>query len=162
MRFPGSKIYRAFPELDRFSDEQCWNWMQSARRARRWRLFGASIASVTLGAVAAIGLMFGNVLLFDALAISPNSTAAEAMIVIWGIGAPVLVFALTQLLIRDVFLRRAIREQLKSTRCTSCDYQLISLPIKGNTITCAECGQVFDFFHAGMTAEDFMGEATSE
>jgi len=40
MRLPAFKVYRAFPELDRFSDEQCEGFVAAANRSgsgRAWR-----------------------------------------------------------------------------------------------------------------------------
>ncbi len=51
MRLPAFKVYRAFPELDRFSDEQCRRFMSAAKRGLARRI----IHGITqLGAAAAV------------------------------------------------------------------------------------------------------------
>src|SRR5690606_34073587 len=50
MRVPASEVYRAFAELDRFSDDQCRQFVACAQRNRRW-----SRGAATLGAWLAAG-----------------------------------------------------------------------------------------------------------
>lgn len=53
MRIPASEVYRAFAELDRFSDDQCRMFVWCAQRNRRW-----SRRATMLGAWVAAGAIW--------------------------------------------------------------------------------------------------------
>ena len=64
MRFPLDKVYRAFPELDPFTDEQCRRFVQRVRVTGSYRpaLLSAVIltAAGALGAVIVLRAVFGD------------------------------------------------------------------------------------------------------
>src|SRR5690242_7614590 len=60
MRIPRRKLYRAFPELDRFSDAECERWVRCVRDAAagsEWVIAGGII-----GAVVATFYLVGHLL----------------------------------------------------------------------------------------------------
>lgn len=138
MRIPTSDIYRAFPELDRFSDDRCRQFVAWAQRNRRW-----SRAASRLGAaLAAVATWFVVAWLWvAALAVAtPTGPAAEWLIIVV-ISTTVMSGALVALLIRDRWLRWAISEQIDAARCPACRYSLLGLAAADGIITCPECGE---------------------
>ena len=59
MRLLVRRIYRAFPELDRYSDEQCRRFVRSANRGWRRTLHASLIALVVMGGVG-LGAWLGD------------------------------------------------------------------------------------------------------
>ncbi len=144
MRIPGTKVYRAFPEFDRFTDEQCERFLAAAvqmgwRRVLRWVITGvAGVVLFVIGIVGAVWLRFGTQVL-------PNSGgilmhAADLLCVL----VPSCAGAFGGVLVRDVLLRQHLR-RLINTRgsCAACGYRLLGLPVsEANTVACPECGHV--------------------
>jgi hypothetical protein len=138
------KVYRAFPELDRYSDEQCRRFIRAARRGVRswWHLFLYIV-------VFHVGLGIAGGIAVAAFGYSEDyQTARRADI--WWVSAlaflvavpAVAIVPMGVLLMRDVLLRRRVRWVLKTqSACPSCRYGLIGLAVSpDNTITCPECG----------------------
>lgn len=146
MRIPSTKVYRAFPELDRFSDEQCRRFAAAARgsiwRRLRHRSLEFAIALIVLGLVVgavyavdewwppelALKLMFGW----------RAELVRDALVLIFGFGSPTLAF----LLVRDRMVRRSIRRVINTRgSCGVCGYGLTSLIVPDtNMVRCPECG----------------------
>lgn len=152
MRIPLNKIYRAFPELDRFSDEQCERYvLQAMRISGRRRL-----VRHTLEASVGVGIFF--LVLFAVASVSPM-TPGRGFIVAYA----VLLVALPivgWLIARDQLLRQAIKARLTSARCPACDYSLLGLPVHGEVVVCPECGEAIDLEHHGLTEADLLSNAT--
>jgi hypothetical protein len=160
MRIPTSKIYRAFPEFDRFDDATCERYIRAmssvpGRFLRRWTervLWSiAHVVTVLVGFVAvgiAIAKLFGV-----------SSTVSDSLVLLVSAvsmflactGGPLLV-----LVLRDVVLRRRIAAQLTLTKCPACRYNLLGVPLTDSLptdeanhaegpsagIICPECGFV--------------------
>ncbi len=146
MRLMTVKVYRAFPELDRYSDEQCLRFIRAARRGvRSWWHFLLYIL------VFHMGLTIAGVIAFAAFDYSEDYQIARRAD-IWWVSALAYVVAIPAiaivpmgvLLMRDVLLRRRVRWVLNTqSACPSCRYGLIGLAVSpDNTITCPECGHV--------------------
>lgn len=157
MRIPSTKVYRAFPELDRFSDEQCRRFAAAAKGSiwRRMR----HLAMELLVAGCALGLVAGAAYGIDrwwpaALALRlllgvRAELARDGLVLVCGLGGPTLAF----LLVRDWLVRRSIR-RVVNTRgsCGVCGYGLTSLMVtETNTVRCPECGHE-------ITADESFGE----
>ena len=140
MRLPRSKIYRAFPELDEYSDDQCRAYVKSASRTgrRSWGLFCV---------LAVIG-WFGG---FSVLFVGASSTAAwvksrqhtgflEFLSVVGALTAAVGVPTISVVMARDRWLRQAIARHLNTSLCPECRYQLLGLIPTGGAVRCPECG----------------------
>ena len=140
VRFPWDKVYRAFPELDRFSDNECQNYVRIASE-RYGESRAGSIGIATLLAVITIVAMAVCFALVDDLI--PVRTRES----FWGVFATIKftlylgVPPFAWLIARDIWLRRAIRRQLFDTLCPGCKYQLLGLPIDHETVQCPECGR---------------------
>ena len=159
MRLPISKIYRAFPELDRFSDEQCLVYVARARSRKLGSgclmLVGASLAGI--GAAAVMAILTSQ--LFLPIAKSMGLRASAELELAGGMllfGAHIVVAFLVGLMIRDAWLRRAILGCLESDRCPKCDYSLLGLPVHAGVVTCPECGFASELKTMGVTEEDLL------
>lgn len=159
MRIPIFKIYRAFPELDQFSDSECEMYVERAR-ARRMHS----------GSIMAMGALLGGILTIIVLGFITYSlvmplvsalglnTSSESDLQ-WGaliVGVHVVAAFMVGYVIRDVWLRRAIRGCIQAARCPACDYSLLGLPVVAGMVMCPECGQPFDLAASGLAPEDLI------
>lgn len=141
MRIPGSKVYRAFPELDHFSDDQCRKFVRAANRGFWWtslRIFVWVSGAISILAVAAIGLSF--------LTGAWKNWLGDSVVEFVGDLSPwlaaALLFPLAALVLRDWLLIRLVRSILRTRGCCSrCSYGLLGLPVDADlSVTCPECG----------------------
>ncbi len=160
MRVPISQVYRAFPELDRFSDQQCKAFIARARKSisygavARWTT-GAVIASLALCCIVQVPLV--AVVDRFALIVTGKRDAfleAAAVSVFMWVGAP----ALAGLIVRDVVFRRRLREviwrNLERIRCPHCRYSLLGQRVsEGHVIRCPECGGHTTLADLGLASE---------
>lgn len=144
MRLPLSKVWRAFPELDRFSDEQCQRFVRAARRGAGRPIRVVATAAALLAGWAG-GLAFivwmtaGRKPIFRAWD-SPTTLGTLALC-----GVMILVFlvaAAPAILVRDRLLRRRVMRIITLRgRCMMCKYSLLGLPVGANLlVVCPECG----------------------
>lgn len=153
MRLVTRKLWRAFPELDRFSDEQCQRFVKAANRRLslrlvRWGLMAVVWALVTFSPLL---LAFGELVLVEYGWRSDTSASRWLGRTWWvrsdiGMGLTmVLMLALGGLgagVVRDWLLRRRVRRVLRTRgRCAACHYFLAGLPVTAScTVVCPECG----------------------
>lgn len=148
MRLISRKIWRAFPELDRYSDEVCENYIRHARRFSN-QATGAVLMAVTF----IIGILLWAFLVFNTHAIVYylNDWHSYHYGFLQTLTADVITFTgyiwfpiLLTLFARDRWLIRSIRKQLRSSVCAGCGYQLRGLEIHstehGKHVICPECG----------------------
>ncbi|MGH7130794.1 MAG: hypothetical protein ACREJO_02480 [Phycisphaerales bacterium] len=160
MRFPWNKVYRAFPELDRFSNAECENYVRIARER-----YGGSMAwALAVGIVLVIVTLIVASIVMDPLieAIHPRTRSIlelpiGAVQLLIYLGAP----AFGWLIARDIWLRRAIRQQLFDTLCPGCKYQLLGLPIDHESVQCPECGRRTALNDFAAAREIFLSAAAS-
>lgn len=145
MRLVTRKIHRAFPELDRFSDEQCDRFVQAARGGRFARVArGVAMVLLALG----LGWLLPTLalaLFLKALGpsvLTPQVARDQGDIVGFTAFALFVLSPITLLLFRDVLLRIRIRRILRAhSVCTRCDYRLLGLRLdEHNAVVCPECG----------------------
>lgn len=161
MRIPVSKIYRAFPELDKFSDEVCEQYVLRARNRRMGSGCVTAVLAVAAAVVSCIAMSgcLGFVVapLAQSLGLRIGDPYQNAVIVLAAIAVPVCAI-MVGFVIRDAWLRWAIRGCIDAARCGKCDYSLLGLPAERGIVTCPECGTPFDLTHAGLTAEDVLAK----
>jgi len=150
MRVVARRVYRAFPELDRYSDEQCARFVRSARSspglvAMHWMLvliaFGGSVVGAFYGASVIAEMAGVDLQRFD---IRPegriNRGAGDRRdhAPCGSAGGAAHARCAAARADRKRFLReRGV--------CPSCRYMLLGLPIAaGNTVVCPECGLACD------------------
>jgi hypothetical protein len=159
MRIPYSKIYRAFPELDQFSDGQCEVYVARTRARRSGSrdvmILGAGAAGV--GMAIAMAVVTGVVIvpLAGALGVRVRREY-ELPMEMAVVGVHVVAACIAAMLVRDAWLRRAIRACIDAARCPKCDYSLLGLPVRAGEVKCPECGAGCDLVAMGLGAEDLL------
>jgi len=176
MRIPWSKPYRAFPELDRFSDDECERYVLQVRAQRlgsRWLPPAGLLLTVpaSMYAIVYASLDIGewvrdfDVWLFRMIRGTwPPVEVGPGEFLVW-IGLGLLVVggpALLYMIPRDALLRRAIANRLRLARCPKCRQSLVGLPVRalpeayggGPGVTCPECGTEHVLAKIGLTSDD--------
>lgn len=160
MRLPTRKVYRAFPELDRFDDQVCESYARRAVR-KRWRSF----LLVAIGCIISIPVcwVFAVVLPELLYLLMPRFLSAvrrtDLAFPLYVACAFVFPFIVT-LFVRDTWFRRAIRSQLVGTACPTCEYQLIGLIVKEGHVHCPECGASVRLADLGLSPEDLIAKSS--
>ncbi len=145
MRIPGTKVWRAFPELDRFDDDQCARFVRGARRSRAMVirvLLGALIVVVGIITMASVGLAgAGLVVAFKMNKFGQydwRGDVRDIVLVVLVGGAGLM----SGLLLRDRLLRKRITWVIAHRgSCSNCHYVLLGLPVDAQlNVICPECG----------------------
>ncbi len=155
MRLPWSKVYRAFPELDEFDDDQC-------ERFVRWAWSKVWLRMVVLPVAGGIAWVVAVHLVLSILpatlpGLPPGIGGANLvalLIVVLSLASSVAV----GFFIRDSLLIRAIRDRVRSARCLECRFSLLGLPICEGAVAYPECGTALALDELGLTARDLMVE----
>jgi|GEM_PF-3023421 len=140
------QLYRAFPELDAYSDEQCKRFMKAAGRGMKAWWHGVLFLMVAVGGLA--GAIAGGAFIFGWHDDYLNRLRRDDVMVTIGAyvacGVLLPIGPFGALLTRDWLLQRRVRWVLRSrASCPACRYRLIGLPLSPeSTITCPECGFV--------------------
>lgn len=145
MRIPLHKIYRAFPELDRFDDDLCKRFMKRACSNRLEQVLAAVMIVLVMVTVWAIVERLGEV----GYSIWP--WFAKVLDARWGV-APIAVLvslqflaaALAGMLVRDLMVQWMVRRLIrKRGTCRACGYSLLGMVVPADLkIICPECGKV--------------------
>ncbi len=143
-------LYRAFPELDQFSDEQCRTFVAAAKRGVIPRLLRVAV-QLLVAAAALIVVGWLTVTIANGLA-PASRVQADAIFLVVALFAMFITFgsaAVAYLITRDLLLRRRIRWVMNARgSCYECSYGLTGLLIvktptpDGTTdaVICPECG----------------------
>jgi hypothetical protein len=144
MRIPGRKIWRAFKELDQFSDEQCARFVKRAWGGWVKRVI-ASVFVLCVFVATFFGLGSLLVWLHSILGLEDRAKYSDSVIA-WMSAVVVLIVGtvapMTALLARDFMLRAAIWRVLNlGGVCRECQYPLYGLPLSPQfECDCPECG----------------------
>lgn len=150
MRVPLAKIFRAFPELDRFTDEECRRLLLQARHHARVTPRAGCIGVACL--VILVGGVGGSIL--SAWAISRFLHTEDDMVgsVIF-CGSMVLgVYA--GIRFRDRHTRAILRRQVERTTCPTCGGSLLGGRRSADHVRCGSCGGVHAFTGLGIDPTD--------
>lgn len=156
MRLPFSKIYRAFPELDRFSDEECNAFVHRAT----WGHIRSQLLVAPIAIVAALGTGwlagFALAEMWDALFRNQLITAAtlELWRMITTVFGAVSSGAIAALAIRDLWLRQVVKGYIGSNKCPKCSYLLLGLTASNGILSCPECGTGINMELVGLKQSD--------
>jgi hypothetical protein len=159
MRLPLSKVYRAFPELDRFSDQECEQFVLRAEQDYP----GSKGAAQFLGAGGiAVGLIVVGVIekiLWTQYApnwsVGSRADFRDGLILLSAV-LMVLSFCVGMLMVRDRWLIRTITLRVQQTSCPGCGYSLLGLAVDRGVVTCPECAAPFHLSEHGLRAEDLI------
>ncbi|MBL0928127.1 MAG: NUDIX domain-containing protein [Phycisphaerales bacterium] len=150
MRIPGTRIYRAFPELDRFSDADCAAWIERAKER------GGKVLALAPIVTGCVLLPVGAVLAFvlsrfadETLDILTLTVSVFAAVVV---GVPTM----STLLVRDRLLRRAIRAAVLGATCPRCAYSLLGLRVTEGAVRCPECAHLTVLAERDLTPDDIL------
>lgn len=157
MRLMTRQIYRAFPELDSFSDEQCRFYV--ARVTSSWRYLAVMPVCVLAGiggiAVLSITVLRTLALILDDLRLGAAiREMANPLIMIGAVLMVVVLPGIAGLRVRDHVLWLFLRSQIGRARCLGCEYSLLGQRIIAGTITCPECGRATTLHELGMQSAD--------
>lgn len=156
MRMPVSKVYRAFPELDHFSDRQCESHFDKVRKKYRLQETGFTLLTVVGMLVVGLLVVVSGRLVLQAVFPPPGNPPPAAILAVVGFLAfSLLLQCVVVLRFRDRWLFRTLRRHLEDTRCGKCEYQLLGLPVKEAAVTCPECGERHTLVSLGRTEADF-------
>ncbi len=129
MRLIASPAYRAFPELDSFTDEQCEDFARLAAASSLRRGTALLMRIVT-----AVGLATFVVATLERFTSVPLEVSAVLALALAGFG-----WLVTGDLVLRVGIRRVMR---RGGSCPFCRYVLVGLPVaSSHTVICPECGQ---------------------
>lgn len=142
MRLVTRKIYRAFPELDRFSDEQCERYIRAANAVIWRRVVRGAVAVAIALIIAAVGI---RIVVPIAQELSDRWRLDDLWYwLLWGtlLTLALLVSFVPGLVVADVLLRLRVRSLLKRCgTCPLCHYSLLGMRVGSDLIvTCPECG----------------------
>ncbi len=156
MRLPFAKIYRAFPELDRFSDDECKAFVHRATFGN----VGSQLAVAPIAFVAALltsWLAWQAITRFwDLLIVSLQivSEVVEFTRLATTVLGTVGLGAIAVLAIRDLWLRRVVKGYIGSNKCPKCSYLLLGLTASNGILSCPECGTNIDMELVGLKQSD--------
>ena len=155
------KVYRAFRELDDFSDEVCDRYVAETFEQSGLTI-GCAMALtfiVTLTTYGMAMLVVGRPILNAAAALMGRS---DATMDTTSIGLLLLGFALSYWMCtcaRNLILRTAIRQRIRITRCPACGYSLLGLHPQEGRVTCPECGIPLTLAQIGLHESDLIPQA---
>jgi hypothetical protein len=152
MRFPRLlAYYRAYPEFDGYSDEQCRKLLLQARLRRgdaAWVLpllsaggLAAAWSVVALGLIRVAAALLGL-------------TLAGVGVLLWLVMAVAPVFVVGFAWVRRAMLVRSVRRLVNGAACPFCEFSLVGLPVRINTVRCPECGEKVRLTEHGIRQED--------
>lgn len=169
MRIPLRKIFRAFPEFDRFSDASCEQYMRRVRTTSsmyRWLVRIAGLTALPIAFAAYLFLEFrlrpmipdATMRRFDAMWLGVASFG-DVVVVSPAVVAMLPALALIAL-VRDSALRLALRKSIDRAICPRCGQSLLGLPIAGErenpSVRCPECGTEHVLARIGLSPADVM------
>ncbi len=160
MRLISRTIYRAFPELDRYSDEQCIRFVKSARGSWLRQAFGGLL--IVVAAIVTLipcAILLLRIVDFQHGRFDPMRPPFRLGTLV-GLAASVALITpgpLVGILLRDWLLRRRVRFVLRSRGvCRSCRYSLVGLAVGADhRVRCPECG-------AEMEVDPSLGELATD
>ncbi|GJQ30154.1 MAG: hypothetical protein HBSAPP03_20380 [Phycisphaerae bacterium] len=165
MRLPFSKPYRAFPEFDGMSDEECRSYVRRAFVHRPWL---TRRLPVLLGIVVLMlwptGVMLVRELAPAVYRYVPMPRSAEWMVV-WLVVTTAMLALGLPLVVRDVGVYLGVRDEVHRARCRKCGQSLAGVPVQTigaepdpakQFIRCPECGKKYVLMEIGLTPRDLV------
>lgn len=164
VRLPFSMVYRAFPEFDGLSEEDCRRYLRGVI-ARRPGLVRALPAGVALGLFIVWPVAW--VVLAMLLPIArwvPMPASLEGRLILLVVST-VLVSGISGLLVRDFALWWGMRAEVNRARCPKCGQSLMGVPVQtlgaegdpaSRYVRCPECGRKYGLLDIGITVRELI------
>lgn len=164
LRLPFTKVYRAFPEFDGLSDEECRRYVRHVRVHQRWQY---QLIPLLAGLALLIVWPVGWVVAERNLPLRqwvPVPLSDDLRILLLGVTS-ILVPAMTMLLLRDLALWWGVRDEVNRARCPKCRQSLLGVPVQEvgvggdpakRFIRCPECGKKYMLLDIGITPRDLI------
>lgn len=156
-RIPLNKLYRAFPELDAFTDAECELYVKRvhAQRATHRAELAAGFALTLTGCAAILMVLTHLAGWARQLAHHPiDRRMWESLILTASVILIISAVFLAWFLVRDWALIHAIRTRLLLVRCPACRQSLVGVPNDSDQVRCPECGQTHSLTALGLTPDD--------
>lgn len=164
MRIPLFKPWRAFRELDAFSEEECEKFVGDAwANCRSFEsalpLVSGPIIFVLFPAAILSGLRFPSIARWIYV---PESLKTSILLLV---ALSVFAGCAGSLLTRDVVLYVILKRELRRANCPKCGQSLRGLPVQSigeipdpakNFVRCAECGRVHHLLDLGLAPRDLV------
>lgn len=156
MRVPFFKLWRAFPELDKFGDDACRTYIREAMRTHE-------LGSIMVGMAAFAVFCFVTVVVGWLMWLLAHVVEVSSifMAVIW-LSVPIVSGAIAAFSIRDIWVKKIVLERLRGVQCAGCSYSLLGLVVVDGGVVCPECGDRFDLEMRGVSCADMMSPAAPE
>src|ERR1051325_2062751 len=132
MRLLVRRIYRAFPELDQYADEQCRRFVRAAnrgwRRGAHWFLIAIVVAG---GLMLSLRIADWGIECAEEYQNQQRRDVVMADVTAFVASVPALLIGpLAALVVRDLLLRLRLRRILREdSSCPKCHYGLIGLEV---------------------------------
>jgi hypothetical protein len=168
MRIITRKLYRAFPELDAFTDDQCRQYLLNIRQSKQQYSLVIIGIPTLLGLVHLFGLPYllsRFVMRWVYRSFKFSLSQLDDTLFLLVIGTFLIVWlggsAFWPLYLRDRLLGaelvKVLNNQLRKTRCRTCSYSLIGqTPAPDGSLICPECGSPTTMQTLGITQEDLI------
>ncbi len=139
MRLVVQQVHRAFPELDRFSDEQCRRFVSAAQRPVVYRLAIGAVSLILLLAAILAGAAAGG---WTMMAVERSKSDLLQVVIPLAMAAGAFPVVAAAFFVRNFVLRRRIAHILRQRGvCAQCRYNLLGLPVDAAlAVVCPECG----------------------
>jgi hypothetical protein len=165
MRLPLTKVYRAFPELDRFSDVECERFVLRADRDYPESKVGAYALGALVIVAIIVMLVVPERILWGLWSQRFASRLAredvQDIVLVASVFFYAAVFLVGMLMVRDRWLIRTITRRVHQTSCPSCGYSLLGLAVVQDVVVCPECAAPYFLAEHGVTAKDLMAPGHS-
>lgn len=169
-----TRFYRAFPQLDRLTDEQCEELAIRARTERgdaAWMIpvgAGVLLAFVSAGVLYMLSLLTltaagagggGGKAPVAGSTAAANLKPLETVLFLGVAAGAIAVFFLVMILVHRVMIARTMIRLTRRGDCPFCDFSLVGLVVdraKGGTVRCPECGRVVVLVEHRIREEDLI------
>ncbi|MFK7759529.1 MAG: hypothetical protein AB8C13_06255 [Phycisphaerales bacterium] len=162
MRILTKKIYRAYPELDKFEDSVCKSYVKRARRLQNaWKGGLAVLGVLPFALIVWLIVVWASRVFYAGLNEVHSwqlSGLGEDLFAVFFITGVMWFPFIVCLLVRDRWLHRCLRKQLSGVQCPGCGYSLLGLSLLSSvddpSVDCPECGHRVVLKDMGLTEAD--------
>ena len=147
MRIVSRKLYRAFPELDKFSDELCEMYVKRV---------SSSVLYKAVATISFLGAACGSLVVVSFFLSMLNDLMGSIFEKYFPVPVILMLFfifvipCISALLARDFCMQAFLRRQVGRSRCLECGYSLLGQRIKREIIVCPECARSTTLMELGL------------